>query len=85
MKALPNSAPAVGEPFKQGWARFAENLRFLESEALEVRDEPELAARLAELASRCEALCAESFPCDPLVLEQRKKRLRLERELAEVS
>lgn len=82
---LPNLSPQPGEPSKIGWAAVAENLRHLASEALEVNNLPDLSADLAELAARCEALAAESYPCDLSVLKKRKKQARLERELIEVS
>lgn len=76
---LPNLSPQLGEDNKRGWTNLAENLRSLE------KDAPSVATDLAELASRCETLASESYPCDLSVLEKRKKQARLERELAELA
>lgn len=79
---LPNLSPALGEDNKRGWTNLAKNLRHLESRAL--NEGSELVDSLAELASRCEALASESYPCDLPILRERLKRYELNRQLAEL-
>lgn len=69
---LSNSSPALGENIKSGFARLAENLRFLAHEAMEVRDQPELAVCLGQLAARCEGV-ADGVPPRSDAAEQKHR------------